>query len=176
MAKAFFFQDLDLVWWGGTFKADGVTPDVKSRMTAGHYRDRWETVNEVLQFTLRNATNLGEIDPFRSIPITEIASDLTGTPYDEATFLAATKDFFFRVSASSGKLPESVVMAGVLDQVDYELTGKVVDTSAFYYAIVDQVIMSKGAELSILSGTDSIATFTAAPNDGATIIFVFYTV
>lgn len=67
-------------------------------------------------------------------------------------------------------------MAGVLDQVDYELAGKAVDTSAFYYAIVDQIIMSKGAELSIVSGSDSIATFTNAPDDGATIIFVFYTV
>lgn len=104
--------------------------------------------------------------------------DEAGVAYaDFAALKAAYAGFFFSVAGSgSGKLPESVVMAGVLDQVDYELTGKVVDTSAFYYAIVDQVIMSKGAELSIESGVNSIATFTTAPNDGATIIFVFYTV
>jgi hypothetical protein len=106
MSKAFFRQNpTTLEWECGTFMADGETPDVEYVLPAGLYRKRWQTVNSVVQLTISNANNIGEIEPFRSIPITDVASDLIGTPYaDRAAFDTATKGFFFRVGGGSSKI------------------------------------------------------------------------
>jgi hypothetical protein len=100
MAKAFFRQNpTTLVWEYGTFKADGITPDVELTINAA--RARWETVNEAVCLTLRHVDDDGEFHPFRSIPIIYVASDLIGTPYaNRAAFEDANKDFFFRVGGS----------------------------------------------------------------------------
>lgn len=102
MVKAFLRQNpTSLVWEYGTFKTDGITPDVELTAPAGLYRSRWQTVNGIVQLTILNANNIGELSPFRSIPITDVASDLIGTAYtDRTAFETATKDFFFRVSAT----------------------------------------------------------------------------
>ena len=82
MIKAFFRQNpTTLEWEYGTFKADGITPDVEYVAPSGLYRKKWQTINSVVTLTILNANNIGEIEPFRSIPITDVASDLIGTPY-----------------------------------------------------------------------------------------------
>lgn len=106
MAKAFFRQNpTSLTWEYGSFKADGETPDIEYTIPAGLFRARWETMDGVVKLTLVNANNLGELNPIRNIPITEVAKDLIGTAYaDRAEFETANKDFFFRVGGviSSG--------------------------------------------------------------------------
>lgn len=92
--KAFFFKS-GSTWNYGTFESDGTTPNVELTVPAGKYRSRWETVNNIVQLTIVNANNQGELSPFRSIPITDVASDLIGTPYaNRAAFESANSSFF----------------------------------------------------------------------------------
>ncbi len=110
MAKAFFRQNpTSKLWEYGSFLTDGITPAVEYTIPAGLYRARWETVDTVVQITLVNANNVGELSPIRNLPIGELASDLIGTPYaNRAAFETAAKDFFFRVGAT-GLIPNAEI-------------------------------------------------------------------
>lgn len=97
MATAFFRQNpISLVWEYGTFKADGITPDTEFTIK-GDYGCRWETSDNVVLLMIIKPDGT-HLEPFKNIPIGEVASDLIGTPYaNRAAFETATKDFFFKV-------------------------------------------------------------------------------
>lgn len=103
MAKAFFRQNpTTQVWEYGTFKDDGTTPDVECTIK-GDFQCKWETKNGVVLLTIRDCYDKSIVDPFKSIPISDVASNLTGTAYaNRAAFETATKDFFFNVAQSGG--------------------------------------------------------------------------
>jgi len=171
MAKAFFRQNqTTLVWEYGSFKADGVTPDVEYTVPSGLYRCRWETINNVLLITIANANNLGELAPIRSLPLSELASDLIGTPYaDRASFEVATKDFFFGTSSSSVAAAagfNAYEITVVLDQTDYALPLEA-DVTKDWIVSADGVSFSPSTDYtkSLVDGVPTIS-FNTAPTVG----------
>jgi len=102
MAKAFLFYNSTLEKWkAGSFDSEGNVV-AEFTLTKGETRDLWRTpTTGQYALTLRFSGSNTEIPPFENIPITEVASDLGGTPYEsKAAFETATKDFFFKVSGS----------------------------------------------------------------------------
>jgi len=123
MAKVFFRKNpTSGVWEYGTFKADGITPSVEFTI-AGDFRTRWQTVNNIVQLTIVDADSSTILDPFNSMPITEVASDLIGTPYANRTaFEAATNEFFdstetVQIVDSDGSQTDFGVAGGCVDAV-----------------------------------------------------------
>jgi hypothetical protein len=178
MAKAFFRQNpTSLVWEYGTFKADGITPSLEFTAPAGLYRSCWQTINGIVLLTIFNANNSRLLDPFNILPITDVASDLIGTPYaNRAAFETATKDFFFNVAGSSGSSLSTyaVPVEQVTGSEDTFTMDDEVDTSAAYFASVDGIMMNKGIEITI-TNVDSFGTavFSANPEASASIVIYY---
>ena len=88
-AKVFLFNDPVKGWIYGAFKSDGITP--QAEITLPPCRKRWEDVNGVDKVSFYYTTNHGFI--LQPYLISEIASDLIGTPWaSRAVFNAATND------------------------------------------------------------------------------------
>jgi hypothetical protein len=124
MTKVFFRKNpTSGVWEYGTFKADGITPDIELTVPDGEYKRRWQTVNSIVQLTIVNVNNSSTLAPFDSMPITEVASDLIGTPYaNRAAFEAATNEFFdstetVQIVDSDGSQSDFGVACGCVDAV-----------------------------------------------------------
>ena len=151
MAKVFFFKDEDEVWVTGTFKEDGVTPDIQYDIPSGQYRARWNVNDGVTYLTIANANNLGELSPIRNVDITDVAKDLIGTAYaSKAEFRLLNSSFFFRVGYSAAAFG-TVTITGDGINTDYSMPSDCDITGNF---VVNNDIYD--AELLLVSGVKTI--------------------
>lgn len=116
MAKVFFMYNTTLERWrAGRFDSEG---NVISEFSVkiNEFMDVWRESDGVDLLTLRYSGRGSELLPgFENIPISDVASDLEGTPYaNRAAFETATKDFFFRVGID----PNDTVLAYSKADVD----------------------------------------------------------
>ena len=155
-AKYFFRQNpTSLEWEYGTFKSDGITPNIELNANENEYRARWETVSGVACLSILNSENLGELPPFKNIPITDIASDLIGTPYASRTAFENANAKFFNANASVLKTLE--ITANVSEAVILQ------DSS-----ISIQVETSDASTITFLRSSDGV-DFSVIPDISLTV-------
>lgn len=115
-AKVFLMYNTTLERWrAGRFDSEG---NVISEFSVkiNEFMDVWRESDGVDLLTLRYSGRGSELFPlFENIPITDVASDLIGTPYaNRAAFETATKDFFFRVGID----PNDTILAYSKVEID----------------------------------------------------------
>lgn len=165
-AKVYLYQDSSTqIWWAGSFDTNGTNPVSENRLTPGKYRDTWRDVNGVDHLTISNSNNIGELSWFRSVPITEIASDKAGTLYaSRAAFELATNAFFSASVKSTSVDPEgNALSTGTPSKIIVELT-RPADTTAYTAGdhITAYTAAVKQKETVTLTGTSGTATIAAA--------------
>jgi len=155
-AKYFFRQNpTSLEWEYGTFKSDGITPNIELTANENKYRSRWETINGVACLSILNEENLAELPPFKNIPITDIASDLIGTPYASRTSFENANAKFFNPNAT---LLKSLVIVDNVSEAVVLQDG----------SIVVQVETSNASTITFLRSIDGV-NFSVIPDVTMTV-------